>query len=311
MGHQSEQSKARQQFIVDQDQQLDSKSKQLELIFLGIIIQFITFQIEQEAGKLRPSIRNYTKAHRISEILTPTFLEAGAAEFLHWMAGNYQRIFTLNIAYFSNVVERDIQSIADRIWRSYFQRIGYDYDNRSFFDGAYLLSLVAIPATMEAVRRLIVRAIQIGEAVSDLATALKDLVLRPGKKRGRVQEEILETSGDTFSNFDRDTGMMMSDELELNFAIYQGGIIKTTREFCYVRNDLVFTRDQIAKFGSPADPFGGYVDKSIGYFAGKSDPYDPFRDLGGYNCRHMLDWISDELAQQLLGEQRSDDVVLG
>ena len=61
------------------------------------------------------------------------------------MAGNYQRIFTLNIAYFSNVVERDIQSIADRIWRSYFQRIGYDYDNRSFFDGAYLIESGSYP----------------------------------------------------------------------------------------------------------------------------------------------------------------------
>ena len=56
------------------------------------------------------------------------------------------------------------------------------------------------------------------------------------------------------------------------------------------------------KFGTSADEFGGYTDKSKGEFEGKSDPYDPINDLGGIGCRHFWSWISDELAFHLRPE---------
>lgn len=312
MGHQSEYSKARQQFIVDQDNEFSDRLRRLQAIFLALVIKYITIEIEHESGTIKPTIRNYTKARKFADQVTVEFYEAGASEFIRWIALNYQKLYILNVQYFREVVGRDIQAIADRIWKAYTQRIGYNYDKGSFIEGAFLLGLIAIPDTLEGIKRLITRAIQIGESISDLATTIRDWLLpKPNQKNGKIETEIGERASDTYAHFDRDTGMLMSDDLQLNYAIYQGGIIKTTRDFCYVRNDLVFSREQIEKFGTPTDPFGGYIDKSIGYFAGKSDPYDPFRDLGGYNCRHMLDWISDELAEQLLGSQRSDGIILG
>ena len=40
---------------------------------------------------------------------------------------------------------------------------------------------------------------------------------------------------DVFQQYDREVGKIMADKLNLTYAIYQGGIIKTTRPFCLVK----------------------------------------------------------------------------
>lgn len=73
----------------------------------------------------------------------------------------------------------------------------------------------------------------------------------------------------------------------LTHAIYQGGIIETSRSFCNQKNDQVFTEKEIMS----------WVKED---WKGKPEiGYDPIADMGGYNCRHYYDWISDRLAKQL------------
>jgi hypothetical protein len=86
-------------------------------------------------------------------------------------------------------------------------------------------------------------------------------------------------------------------------ALYQGGIIATTRPFCKKRNGKVFTRDEIKLFGTSKDKFGGYERKGDGYFKGKyKSGYNPLTDAGCYNCRHFYNWISNRLAIRLRPE---------
>src|SRR5690625_7002692 len=98
---------------------------------------------------------------------------------------------------------------------------------------------------------------------------------------------------------DRETNNHMSTDLGLDYANYQGGDIQTTRPFCEERNNIFFTREEISRFGTSADQFGGYTNKSQGHFQGKTSIYDPFEDLGGYNCRHFYSWISKDLAVRM------------
>lgn len=111
---------------------------------------------------------------------------------------------------------------------------------------------------------------------------------------GAVEGAIAAKTMDGFQQYDRTLQKSVAADIGYGFAIYQGGLIKTSREFCIERNDKVFSKDEIAKFGSSDDKYDGYTDK--GDFNGKRNPYNPFADLGGWNCRHHLDWISDELA---------------
>lgn len=81
---------------------------------------------------------------------------------------------------------------------------------------------------------------------------------------------------DTFSQIDRATAQVYADKLGLDYAIYEGGLIETSRKFCIKRNGKVFTREEIELFDpTEARPPG----------------YNPFTDLGGYGCRHHLNWV--------------------
>ncbi|HEY3387541.1 MAG TPA: hypothetical protein VGK46_13585, partial [Saprospiraceae bacterium] len=149
---------------------------------------------------------------------------------------------------------------------------------------------------------VIMTGITTGLTIIGLRIALKETVLKRGG--GLVKSLFEERLPDPYVKVDRFIGKKYATALELTYAIYQGGTIGTSREFCIERNNKVFSRDEIAAFGTPQDEFGGYTDKAAGEFQGKTDPYEPFEDLGGYNCRHFLSFVSDELAFTLRPDLR-------
>lgn len=106
---------------------------------------------------------------------------------------------------------------------------------------------------------------------------------------GRMRQYYRNFVYDTYSQVDRATGEVYAEKLGLNFAVYEGGIIKTTRKFCRERNGKVFHRSEIQAFDPPT---------------AKPPNYNPFTDLGGYGCRHHLNWIPETLAYVMRPDAR-------
>lgn len=91
---------------------------------------------------------------------------------------------------------------------------------------------------------------------------------------------------DQMQSYSRSLDNDYSTVLSLNYAIYQGGEIKTTRQFCEERAGKVFNRETVLSWQNEE-------------WTGKIPNGDILIDLGGYNCRHDLDWISYELAKRI------------
>ena len=95
---------------------------------------------------------------------------------------------------------------------------------------------------------------------------------------------------DIFTSYQNAAGNEIRQQLGLRFAMYTGGIIEASRNFCIEKEGKVFSEEEIK----------AWQDQD---WKGKPEAgYDPFIDLGGYNCRHTLSWISDELAFELRPE---------
>ena len=165
--------------------------------------------------------------------------------------------------------------------------------------GSLLYGVISDRSAIANIKSTIMTAISTGLAVTALKIILKQTITKQGG--GLVKSLFNERLPDPYVKVDRFIGKKYQVALKLNYAIYQGGTIGTSREFCIERNNKVFSREEIAKFGTSADKWGGYEDNN-GNFQGKTNPYDPFRDCGGFNCRHFWTFISDELAQQLRSE---------
>ena len=74
----------------------------------------------------------------------------------------------------------------------------------------------------------------------------------------------------------------MGDYIKLSHYLYTGGIIDNSREFCRERNRKVFTKKEVLNWSNLT-------------WQGKSTPYSPFVDCGGFRCRHRLMPISKEM----------------
>jgi len=91
-----------------------------------------------------------------------------------------------------------------------------------------------------------------------------------------------------FQSYSRGLDQQFSTALDLNYAIYAGGTVNDTREFCLERNGQVFNRETILEWNTtPAE------------WQGRKDNNNILIDMGGYNCRHDFDWISYQLAKRI------------
>lgn len=133
-----------------------------------------------------------------------------------------------------------------------------------------------------------------------------------GTGQGLLQQ-LYASSYDDYNRADRVLQKLSADRLGLKAYLYQGGLVESSRPFCKVRNGKCFTAAEIARFGTKEDTCGGYSNKSQGLFAGKSEPYSPFENCGGYNCRHGLHAIPNVVALRMrpdLAEDAAGNLVL-
>ena len=89
-----------------------------------------------------------------------------------------------------------------------------------------------------------------------------------------------------FQTYTRGLDEQFSKALKLNYAIYAGTEIKTTRHFCDSRINNVYNRETINSWNDLE-------------FQGKKKNHIMVIDLGGYNCRHDLNWVTYELAKRI------------
>ncbi len=86
---------------------------------------------------------------------------------------------------------------------------------------------------------------------------------------------------DTFSHVQRAVDLNLADTYGLNCFVYEGNLIKDSRDFCQEHLGQIICRDQFEEIQAED-------------WAGKN-PDVPFEiSLGGYNCRHSAMWIPDE-----------------
>jgi hypothetical protein len=122
-----------------------------------------------------------------------------------------------------------------------------------------------------------------GVGVDQFKKDIKTLVNGAPGSKGLVERHFDTFAYDTYQTADAATQEHFAQKLGLPAALYLGGEITGTRPFCHERNGKVFLRAEIE-------------DMRTLKFAGKTSPYDPFIDRGGFRCRHHWHWITAKQA---------------
>jgi hypothetical protein len=139
-----------------------------------------------------------------------------------------------------------------------------------------------------AIQQTIKNGINSNQNKTELKSVLTLQIKGKEGKFGLLENYHYRNGTDELQAYTRTLDEQFSIEAKLNYAIYAGGEIKTTREFCDQRNGKVFNRETILSWNhTPAN------------WSGRKENNNILIDLGGYNCRHNLDWISYELAKRI------------
>jgi len=173
--------------------------------------------------------------------------------------------------------------------------------------GGYLSTLAGDTSVQRGVLNYAYSAQAAGVGLDAYRAGLMELLSGPAEStaKGLVQE-LYAASYDSFNQNDRQLQALSAQRLGLKAYLYQGGLIASSRPFCQVRNGKVFLDWEIERFGTKEDEFGGYIDKQAGEFSGKSVPYEPYTDCGGWNCRHGLHALPSSVALRLRPELAED-----
>ena len=197
------------------------------------------------------------------------------------LIGGVSNVLDFNAKYYSNLESKaKLLPIRARVQENVRGWLGIE-DNVTKPNG-YLDTLVKSEQVKNTLKQAVMKMVYGQEGWEATRKSLHKLIEGDSKGLGALEKYHRNFTYDLYSQIDRATAKTYADDLKFEFAIYEGGLIETSREFCKEHNGNVYHRTEIEGF----DPK-----------VAKQPDYNPFTDLGGYSCRHHLNWIPTTLAK--------------
>ena len=133
-------------------------------------------------------------------------------------------------------------------------------------------------------RQSLSNAVSGGATRKDLVEVFNLLINGDADTVGRLERATRQIVSDTFALSDRAVTNTVAEQLGLNWYLYTGGLLDTTRPFCKARNGKYFRKEEVqswATLGDWAGRMAGTDEKTI------------FVTAGGYNCQHAILPVSE------------------
>lgn len=147
--------------------------------------------------------------------------------------------------------------------------------------------------------------------IKDFIKLTKKLIVGSEDLGGSMEKQYKMFAYDIYQQWDRTYQTKLAEEFKLEYFIYQGGIVKDSRDFCIAHNGKIWANNETEAW-KEWTPAKGLADGEFppGYDIKQKNLYDhpsymnyvgyePDIDLGGYNCRHFKSYIPESLAMKL------------
>lgn len=234
-------------------------------------------------GRLIFSTSNVRNANAVTALIS-RFMMSKAGNLVQWLINRFRDTFGLNRKYFRSFLEYRT-TLDDRVLRLVMLRIGVNIESKTLIPGGYLMSVLQSQPVAIAVSQDIQTALSSKTTLTAFKKQLRDKFLGDAVQ-GYLERHFERFSGDVFHQYDRAVQTVYADNLDLEYAIFAGTIKDNTRDFCKARVNRIFDKETIESWNDLN-------------WKGKIQGGNVLTDLGGYNCRHTLSWISKELAERM------------
>jgi hypothetical protein len=252
-------------------------------LLTGLTRSFIN-RLEISNGVITNTAGNKALVYEISRIYE-RFMATHVPRIANHIFGSVDEMLNFNKKYFTGFATKEkLASVTRSLRKDVLDMLGFDKDGL-LVKGGYVESMLTDVTVKTKILQQARRAVITKQSVSTYTKNVQQFVTGDGQgKNGAFRDFYKESAMDVIAQADRIASNTYADDLKLEFAIYEGNVMKTTRDFCRTHVGKVYHKSEIARFNPPT---------------AVPPNYNPFVDLGGYNCRHHLNWISVELALQM------------
>jgi hypothetical protein len=282
-------------YVGDQQDKLLKNIGYYEKILLQRVIDEFVSQLVLDGGNIKSNGNNIQLTEAIDKIFNE-FKNNQQRKFIDGFMSALQNMNLMESEYFekSEGVERKtFENVRKEVEMIVRERIGITKSG-SIAEKGFLDNFINDDNLKNLVKNHAVDSVTGGSGLSAYTEGLRFLIVGHPGAESEVSKHFKTFAYDTYQQYDRTVAKVYADKLNLNYAVYTGGLIESSRQFCIDKNGKVFTRAEIEAWRN--DP---NLPKDRG---GRVVNYNPFTDCGRWNCRHRLRWISFERAIELRPE---------
>jgi hypothetical protein len=308
--------KKKQEFIDFHRGRLENSVIKLQSDLLDKVIAEIIPSLDVKNGLITDSEHNYRVLSEMDKVYKE-FTNISSSLISKQMSGVTSGLVNLGKNYFTVALADNLSSRFDKIIDATASKMNLriGLDGGQMVRGGYLDSFLKNQELGTQIKSYIAKSVTGQIDTKEFVKGLTDLVKGVPHldkngievQTGALEKQFERYGYDLYQQYDAAYNSTLAQEFDMNYFIYQGGLIDDSRDFCACHNNKVWTREEATDWinwtPSQGDYPAGYEvkQKDQGAHPGyMSYPgYTPLVDRGGYNCRHMLGWISEELAKSM------------
>lgn len=284
---------AKQAFILDSEVRFNTKIEGLQKSLLDMILNEYIVKFDTKNGVLMDTDKNVSLLAEIDKLFDK-FNTNFQQSVLSGYAKDLLKITELNADYFSAGLGFATEKINDIVKNkiNLDDKLGFTAKGNLKRDG-YLYKLGETQPVRQELKQYVANSLTSEVSYSEYLNGFKQLVVGNENVKGSLVKYYDQYAYDSFNQHDASSGLYMAKDLGLEHFMYEGSIIKTSRQFCIDRAGKVFSIKDTKKWKD--DPH--LIDKKT------KATYKPLIERGRYRCRHFLKWLSKELYDYYIKKQ--------
>lgn len=297
----------KQEFIDLNRSKLESSVIKLQEKLLNSVIAEVIPSLDVADGKILDTTKNYQILGDLDKVYKE-FTSISSATLGKEIITTTNGLVNLGKSYFGVALTDNLGSRFDKIVEKTANKMNarIGVKGGQMVRGGFLDSVFKDQSLATQIKSFIAKSVTGQIDTKEFIKGLTNLI-DGGEKKGLLEKQYERYAYDVYQQYDAAYNSTLAEEFGMNYFIYQGGLINDSRDFCVAHNNKVWSRDEAEDWTSWTPSLGEYPE---GYEIKQKDiyvhpsymdyaGYSPLVDRGGYNCRHMLGWISDTLAFDL------------
>jgi len=220
-------------------------------------------------GKIELTASNLSKIETIGNELQKNLFDKEYGEAVIEFAKEFDTQAIINKTYFK-------EAFGDFKDKEIFKTILKNAQKRAITD----LADTAIDSNfINPLKEILNASVTNGQNFSDAVKTLRTYIEGNSEVDGTLLRYVKQVAVDGFSISDREYTKAIAEDLEIEWYLYSGGLIKDSREFCEERNGKYFHKKEVEAWAE--------IDSWKGKIPNTNDS-TIFSFAGGYNCRHSI-----------------------